>query len=45
MAYRLGKGTVIRLGTPQWARELEERRLSREVPQITERIWAYLSRR
>jgi hypothetical protein len=45
VAYRLGKGTVIRLGTPQWARELEERRLSREVPRVTRRIWAYLARR
>ncbi|MDQ4048881.1 MAG: hypothetical protein M3131_05800 [Actinomycetota bacterium] len=45
VAYRLGKGTVIRMGTGQWARELEERRLSREVPQITKRIWAHLTRR
>ena len=45
VAYRLGKGTVIRVGTPQWARELEERRLSREVPRVTRRIWAYLTRR
>jgi hypothetical protein len=36
---------VIRLGTPQWARELEERRLSGEVPRVTERLWGYLTRR
>ena len=45
VAYRLGKGTVIRVGTPQWGRELEERRLSGEVPRVTRRIWAHLSRR
>ena len=45
VAYRLGKGTVVRVGTPQWARELEESRLGREVPRVTRRIWALLSRR
>lgn len=45
VAYRLGKGTVIRPGTPQWTRELAERRLSVEVPDITERIWRFISRR
>ena len=45
VAYRLGKGTVIRPGTPQWARELNEQRLSVEVPAITKRIWRYISRR
>jgi len=45
VAYRLGKGTVIRPGTPQWARELEERRLGVEVPRVTKRIWALLARR
>jgi len=45
VAYRLGKGIVVRPGTPQWARELEERRLGVEVPRVTRRIWALLSRR
>lgn len=45
VAYRLGKGTVIRPGTPQWTRELAERRLSVEVPDITEQIWRFISRR
>jgi hypothetical protein len=45
VAYRLGKGTVIRVGTPQWARELEESSLTLEVPSVTRRIWAYLARR
>ena len=45
VAYRLGKGTVIRLGTPQWARELEESRLGLEVPRVTRRVWAVLGRR
>jgi len=44
VAYRLGKGTVIRLGTPQWALQLDERALSAEVPAITERIWRLLGR-
>lgn len=45
VAYRLGKGTVIRPGTPQWARELNEQRLGVEIPAITKRIWRYISRR
>jgi len=44
VAYRLGKGTVIRPGTPQWVRELEERRLGVEVPQVMKRIWMVLGR-
>jgi len=44
VAYRLGKGIVIRPGTPQWSRELEESRLSAEVPQVTKRIWSLLAR-
>lgn len=45
VAYRLGKGVVIRPGTPQWSRELEQRRLGREVPRATSRIWSLLARR
>ena len=45
VGYRLGKGTVVRPGTPQWARQLEESDLGVEVPNVTERIWALLSRR
>jgi len=45
VGYRLGKGIVIRPGTPQWSRELEESRLSVEVPAITKRIWSLLARR
>ena len=45
VAYRLGKGVVIRLGTPQWSCELEESRLSAEVPEVTKRIWSLLARR
>ena len=44
VAYRLGKGIVIRPGTPQWTRELEESRLSVEVPEATRRIWSLLAR-
>jgi len=45
VGYRLGRGTVIRPGTPQWARELEEIRLGEEVPSVTERTWSLLARR
>jgi hypothetical protein len=44
VAYRLGKGTVIRLGTPQWVERLEERALDAEVPAITKRVLGLLSR-
>jgi FlgD Ig-like domain len=43
IAYELGEGLVIRTGTPQWARELGQSRLSVEVPQVTNRIWRLLS--
>jgi hypothetical protein len=43
IAYDLGEGLVIRSGTPQWARELDQSRLSVEVPQVTKRIWRLLS--
>jgi hypothetical protein len=43
LAYDLGDGLVLRLGTPQWARELEEAALSLELPQVTNRIWDVLS--
>ncbi len=43
LAYELGDGLVLRLGTPQWARELEESALSLELPQVTNRIWDVLS--
>jgi hypothetical protein len=45
VGYRLGKGVVIRPGTPSWARELDESALSEEVPAVTERTWSVLSRR
>ena len=44
VAYELGKGLVIRSGTPQWARELSEGRLGVEVPRATRRIWRLLGR-
>jgi hypothetical protein len=43
VAYGLGGGIVIRTGTPQWARELNESALSDEVPAVTRRIWRVLS--
>jgi hypothetical protein len=42
VAYGLGGGIVIRSGTPQWARQLEESALSDEVPAVTRRIWRVL---
>jgi hypothetical protein len=43
VAFGLGGGIVLRAGTPQWARELEESALSLELPQVTKRIWEVLS--
>jgi hypothetical protein len=45
VAYGLADGMVLRSGTPQWARELDESRLSIEVPRVTRRIWTLLSGR
>jgi hypothetical protein len=42
VAFGLGGGIVIRTGTPQWARQLEEAALSDEVPAVTRRIWRLL---
>ncbi|HEU0018833.1 MAG TPA: FlgD immunoglobulin-like domain containing protein [Thermoleophilaceae bacterium] len=44
VGYRLGKGTVIRVGSPQWTRQLDERALDVEVPRVTKRIWQLLGR-
>lgn len=44
VAYRLGRGTVIRVGTPQWARKLAPGALSEEVQRVTIRIWRLLGR-
>jgi hypothetical protein len=43
VAFGLGGGIVMRAGTPQWARELNESALSLELPQVTRRIWKLLS--
>jgi hypothetical protein len=43
VAYGLGGGIVIRSGTPQWARQLDESALSVEVPAVTNRIWRLLA--
>ena len=43
VAFGLGGGIVIRAGTPQWARQLEESALSDEVPAVTRRIWRLLA--
>ena len=43
VAYGLGGGLVIRVGTPEWARQLEESALSDEVPEVTTRIWRLLA--
>jgi hypothetical protein len=44
VGYRLGRGTVVRVGSPQWTRQLDERALDVEVPRITKRIWQLLGR-
>jgi hypothetical protein len=43
VAFGLGGGIVLRAGTPQWSRELNESALSLELPQVTKRIWKLLS--
>jgi FlgD Ig-like domain len=43
VAFGLGGGVVVRAGTPQWARDLNESALSLELPQVTKRIWTLLS--
>jgi N,N-dimethylformamidase beta subunit-like protein/flagellar hook capping protein FlgD len=43
LALGLGGGIVLRAGTPQWARELNESALSLELPIVTKRIWRMLS--
>ena len=41
VAYRLGRGLVIRLGTPQWSRRIGP---DPEVATVTRKVWALLSR-
>jgi hypothetical protein len=41
VAYALGRGTVVRAGTPQWATSIPT---DPEVAAVTERTWALLSR-
>jgi hypothetical protein len=43
VTFGLGGGLVIRSGTAQWARQLEEAALSEEVPGVTKRIWRLLA--
>lgn len=44
VGYRLGKGIVIRPGSPQWASELRESSLDVEIPRVTRNIWRLLGR-
>jgi flagellar hook assembly protein FlgD len=44
VGYRLGRGTVVRPGTPEWVDALEERSLGVEVPRIMRGIWRLLGR-
>ena len=41
VAYRLGSGTVVRVGTPEWSRALSS---DPEVANVTTSLWSYLSR-
>jgi hypothetical protein len=41
VAYRLGRGLVIRMGTPQWSHALAS---DQEVATVTRKVWALLSR-
>jgi N,N-dimethylformamidase beta subunit-like, C-terminal/FlgD Ig-like domain len=40
VAYKLGNGTVVRVGTPQWASQLTT---DTELTDVTRRIWTLLS--
>jgi flagellar hook assembly protein FlgD len=44
VGYRLGEGTVVRVGTPEWVQGLEEGRLGLEVPRVTRALWRLLGR-
>jgi hypothetical protein len=44
VGYRLGDGTVVRVGSPQWTRQLDEAALDVEVPRVTRRIWNLLGK-
>jgi hypothetical protein len=39
--YRLGRGTMIRVGAPEWARAIDD---DAEVAAVTEAVWRLLSR-
>ncbi|MFL5884070.1 MAG: N,N-dimethylformamidase beta subunit family domain-containing protein [Thermoleophilaceae bacterium] len=41
VAYSLGRGTVIRVGTPAWTSSIDS---DAQVARVTQRIWALLSR-
>jgi hypothetical protein len=43
VGYRLGRGAVIRLGSPGWPSELREERASLEVQRVTRNLWRLLS--
>ncbi len=43
VGYRLGRGTVVRLGSPGWLSELREERASVEVQRVTRNLWRLLS--
>jgi hypothetical protein len=44
VTFGLGGGLVVRTGTAQWSRELEEAELDDEVPAVTKRLWRVLAR-
>jgi hypothetical protein len=43
VGYRLGRGSVTRLGSPGWPAELREERASLEVQRVTRNLWRLLS--
>lgn len=45
VGYRLGEGTVIRPGSPQWTTQLRESSLDVEVPRVTRNIWKLLAQK
>ena len=41
----VGKGTVVRIGVPEWPRALDESSLDLAVPRVTRNLWRLLEGR
>ncbi len=43
VGFKRGDGLFLRMGTPQWASDLNESQLSTEVQDVTKRVWSLLT--